>query len=108
EVVWLGSTTAGGGKGKVAFYFRDEVELLLAGESPPRSLSEDACRVRDWLRTQGASFLPDIANATTLRQPEVYDAVWALVWAGEATNDTFDPVRSPRRPQAVAPDPKTE
>jgi len=100
-VVWLGSTTPGGGKGKVAFYFRDDVGLLLPSEGPPRSLSQNAFRVRDCLRARGASFLPDVAAATNLGQPEVYDALWELVWAGEATNDTFDPVRSPRRPQPV-------
>ncbi|HEY8692538.1 MAG TPA: helicase-related protein, partial [Chloroflexota bacterium] len=100
EIVWLGSTSPGGGKGKIAFYFRDEVELLLPPEGPPRSLSQNAERVRDWLRTRGASFLQDVANGAKLGQPEVYDALWELVWAGEATNDTFDPVRSPRRPVA--------
>src|SRR5579884_203250 len=105
EIVWLGSTTPGGGKGKIAFYFRDDVELLLPSEGPPRSLSENARRVRDWLYARGASFLQDIANGTGLGQPQVYDALWELVWAGEATNDTFDPVRSPRRPQAAAPKP---
>ncbi|HLG69175.1 MAG TPA: helicase-related protein, partial [Chloroflexota bacterium] len=98
EIVWLGSTSPGGGKGKIAFYFRDELELLLPAEGPPRSLSENARRVREWLRNRGASFLQDVANGSGLGQPEVYDALWELVWAGEATNDTFDPVRSPRRP----------
>ena len=105
EVVWLGSTSPGGGKGKIAFYFRDEVELLLPTEGPPRSLSDNARLAREWLRARGASFLQDVASGTTLGQPEVYDALWELVWAGEATNDTFDPVRSPRRPGRSAPGP---
>ena len=103
EIVWLGSTSPGGGKGKIAFYFRDEVELLQPAEGPPRSLSRNAERVRDWLRSRGASFLQDVAAGAQLGQPEVYDALWELVWAGEASNDTFDPVRSPRRPAAVKP-----
>jgi ATP-dependent Lhr-like helicase len=107
EIVWLGSTTPGGGKGKIAFYFRDEVELLLPAEGPPRSLSQNALRVREALRSRGASFLQDVAGAAKLGQPEVYDALWELVWAGEATNDTFDPVRSPRRPARVK-EPETE
>jgi ATP-dependent Lhr-like helicase len=99
ELVWLGSTSPGGGKGKIAFYFRDEMELLLPSEGPPRSLSPNALRVREWLRSRGASFMQDIAQGTQLGLPHVYDALWELVWAGEATNDTFDPVRSPRRPR---------
>ncbi|MDE3075504.1 MAG: hypothetical protein KGJ86_08750, partial [Chloroflexota bacterium] len=100
EIVWIGSTTAGGGKGKIAFYFRDELEALLPLEGPPRSPSDTARRARDWLHARGASFLQDIAAGAGLSLPHTYDALWELVWAGEATNDTFDPVRSPRRPQA--------
>ncbi|HEU0166297.1 MAG TPA: hypothetical protein VFS62_00875, partial [Chloroflexota bacterium] len=107
EIVWLGSTSPGGGKGKVAFYFRDDVQLLLPPEGQPRQVSADAAKVREWLRTRGASFMQEVANGAGLGLPEVYDALWELVWAGEATNDTFDPVRSPRRPQrAAAPDAK--
>ncbi|HLY65414.1 MAG TPA: hypothetical protein VKU60_07765, partial [Chloroflexota bacterium] len=99
EIVWLGSTTPGGGKGKIAFYFRDEVDHLLPAEGPPRSLSQNTQRVREYLHARGASFLQDVASGAKLGQPEVYDTLWELVWAGEVTNDTFDPVRSPRRPR---------
>ncbi len=102
EVVWIGSTTAGGGKGKIAFYFREELELLLPPEGPPRMLSDNAHKVSDWLRSRGASFLQTIASGSGRTYTQVYDALWELVWAGEATNDTFDPVRSPRRPKPEA------
>ncbi|MHB8618310.1 MAG: Lhr family helicase [Chloroflexota bacterium] len=103
EVLWAGSTSAGGGKGKIAFYFRDELDLLLPAERLPRELSAGARRARDWLETRGASFLQDVSAGAGLALPQAYDAVWELVWAGEATNDTFDPVRSPRRPGTQSP-----
>ncbi|HUZ78422.1 MAG TPA: DEAD/DEAH box helicase [Chloroflexota bacterium] len=142
EVVWLGSTTPGGGKGRIALYSREDLAALgvrldsgsprrlgttaaaapaadaraggpLARSQPasllddslaalPNKLSPAACAARHWLRVHGASFLQDVALGCALSMPKAYNALWELVWAGQATNDTFDPVRSPRRPMADA------
>ena len=52
----------------------------------------------------GASFWPDlVAAAGTADESVVLTALWDLVWAGEVTNDTFGPLRVPRRATARRP-----
>jgi ATP-dependent Lhr-like helicase len=54
--------------------------------------------IRDRLLRAGASFWPDLVAATgTADDRLVLTALWDLVWAGEVTNDTFGPLRVPRR-----------
>ena len=49
-------------------------------------------------RRAGASFWPDlVAAAGTADEAVLLTALWDLVWAGEVTNDTFGPLRVPRR-----------
>src|SRR5581483_2170851 len=51
-------------------------------------------RIRAFLGARGASFFRDIYNASGGGdEDEVLDALWDLVWTGEATNDTFAPLR---------------
>ncbi len=40
-----------------------------------------------------------------LAAPELGEALWDLVWAGEVTNDAFAPLRSPRPAPKTAVDP---
>src|SRR5207248_370337 len=58
-------------------------------------------RLREVLAARGASFFPQLlAAARGGFAPELGDALWDLVWAGEVTNDTFHAVRAlltPRR-----------
>ena len=58
-------------------------------------------------RAAGASFWPDLvargrgtADASRVR---ARPPLWDLVWAGEVTNDTFGPLRAPRRATERAP-----
>ena len=58
--------------------------------------------IREQFARAGASFWPDIAAATlgslgTADEAVLLTALWDLVWAGEITNDTFGPLRVPRR-----------
>ena len=65
-------------------------------EGAPDGEIHDA--IRDRLLRAGASFWPDLVAATgTADDTVVLTALWDLVWAGEITNDTFGPLRVPRR-----------
>ena len=97
ELVWIG---AGGlaGSGRVALYFRDDVALLgpppTAGRAaPPTGEQHGAIRRR---LDAGACFFSDLLVDAGLDARALQDALWDLVWAGEATNDAFAPLRAPR------------
>src|SRR5439155_39577 len=52
-------------------------------------------RLREVLQARGASFFPQLlAAARGGFAPELGDALWDLVWAGEVTNDSFHAVRA--------------
>ncbi len=99
ELVWIGAGALGADDGRVRLFFRDRVRLLAnrAGlEGAPDGEVHDA--IRDRLLRAGASFWPDLVAATgTPDERVVLTALWDLVWAGEVTNDTFGPLRVPRR-----------
>ena len=70
-----------------------------AVEGAPDGEIHDA--IRDRLLRAGASFWPDLVAATGIADDTVVlTALWDLVWAGEVTNDTFGPLRVPRRTAA--------
>jgi ATP-dependent Lhr-like helicase len=89
----------------VRLYFRDRIRMLapsLVDEARPDGAVHDALRAR--LAAAGASFWPDlVAAAGTADEAIVLTALWDLVWAGEVTNDTFGPLRVPRRATKRAP-----
>jgi ATP-dependent Lhr-like helicase len=94
-ILWTGAGGAGPRDGKIAFYLAEEAPLLLdppaPGAGPEGPLVE---AIRDHLRTRGASFFPQIVQACgEAAAPTVLDALWELVWAGEVTNDTLQPLR---------------
>jgi ATP-dependent Lhr-like helicase len=95
EVVWLGAEPLGASDGRVVLCFRDQAHLLAPAppDEPPATELHDALRAH--LREAGASFWPELLRASGVPdQDEVLAALWDLVWAGEATNDTFAPVRA--------------
>src|SRR5262245_40107865 len=99
EIVWAGAGALGADDGRVRLYFRDRVRLLAprpgVADAPDGEI-HDALRAR--LLRAGASFWPDlVAAAGTADEAVVLTALWDLVWAGEVTNDTFGPLRMPRR-----------
>ena len=49
----------------------------------------------------GASFWDDLLVAADAPREDVFTALWALVWAGEVTNDLWLPLRAPRRLPAL-------
>jgi ATP-dependent Lhr-like helicase len=96
ELVWLGAGSLGRSSGRVALYFRDDVDLLgpppVRGETPTGAAHE-AVRAR---LEQGACFFTDLLVDVALVPEELQEALWDLAWAGEATNDAFAPLRAPR------------
>jgi len=91
EVVWVGA-----GLDRVAVYFREDAPLLgaPAGAEPSESPAADAIRAA--LRAS-ALFWFDLLAETRLGADEALIALWELVWAGEVTNDAWQPLRAPRR-----------
>ena len=97
EIVWVGAGALGRRSGRVALYFRDDAPLI---GPPPRAVEPPAEPVHEAVRERlraGPCFftdlLTDVAGFTT---EELQNGLWDLVWAGEATNDAFAPLRSPK------------
>jgi ATP-dependent helicase Lhr and Lhr-like helicase len=118
EVCWVGRGRLGRDDGRVALYRPDRLALGLEPPSLEGARDEDRGWLADaleaHLQKRGASFYRDLLAAgleaaraegrSLPGQQETLDAIWTLVWAGIATNDTFAPLRairwgrSPRRP----------
>jgi ATP-dependent Lhr-like helicase len=102
ELVWTGAGALGADDGRVRLFFRDRVKLLASSVTlpdPPEGPVHDA--IRQQLASAGASFWPDLVAASgTADDTVLLTALWDLVWAGEVTNDTFGPLRVPRRASA--------
>ncbi len=91
EVVWVGA-----GLDRVALYFREDAPVLgqIAGAEPPEGELHD--RIRAALGG-GALFWFDLVAETGLETEQALPALWDLVWAGEVTNDAWQPLRAGRR-----------
>ncbi|HTZ06716.1 MAG TPA: DEAD/DEAH box helicase [Gaiellaceae bacterium] len=98
ELVW-----AGAGLDRVAVFFREDAHVLgRPGAAPaPDEPQHDAIRAA---LEGGALFWHDLLAATGLEDAVALPALWDLVWAGEATNDAWAPLRAERRYQAPRPD----
>ena len=91
EVVWVGA-----GLDRVALFFREDAAVLgrPSGAPAPEGGVHDAIRAA--LATS-AEFWFDLLAATGLEAEAALPALWDLVWAGEVTNDAWQPLRSRRR-----------
>ncbi len=92
EVVWRGLEPLGTADGRIALYPADQYRLLAPRSEP--AAGELAARVRDALSRRGALFFHDLVADIGGFAQDVLDALWQLVWAGEVTNDTLEPLRS--------------
>jgi ATP-dependent Lhr-like helicase len=106
ELVWVGAGALGRNDGRVALYFREDVALLgpppRRGEPPatarrgePPATSDVGALVRDRLAA-GPCFFTDLLVDVEEPAEALQEALRDLVWAGEATNDAFAPLRAPR------------
>lgn len=103
EVVWSGHGQIAGRDGWIALHPADAVPLTLADEQVAATDPLDR-RVADVLAPGGAFFAAQIADmvrgqltaaeAAEVSETAITEALWRLVWAGRATNDTFAPVRT--------------
>jgi ATP-dependent Lhr-like helicase len=98
EVVWGGVEPLGANDGRVVLVLADH-DALLARPATPVS-GPVAAAVREYLGRRGAVFFADLARAVGGFPNDVLDVIWNMVWAGEVTNDTLEPLRS--RAQALA------
>ena len=96
EVVWVGAGALGRNSGRVALYFRDDVEAI--GPPPNKSERPDTPE-HDLLRerlTRAPCFFTDLLAELAISPEQIQEALWDLVWAGEVTNDAWAPLRAPR------------
>ena len=97
EVIWVGA-----GLERVALYYREDASALGRPGALPPPEGDAVERLRATLRA-GALFWHDLVSASGLEPEVALPALWELVWAGEATNDAWQPLRSRRRYAAPRP-----
>jgi ATP-dependent Lhr-like helicase len=92
EIAWRGLEPLAPADGRIALYLADHLAAL----APVPVLAEGAlqARIRALLAGRGALFFADLLRETAAFPADLLAALWDLVWAGEATNDTFQPLRS--------------
>jgi ATP-dependent helicase Lhr and Lhr-like helicase len=98
EVVWVGA-----GLERASLYFREDAPVLGRPGALPPPEGEAADAIRAAL-SGGALFWFDLLGATGLEGEVALPALWELVWAGEVTNDAWQPLRASRRFQSPRPE----
>ncbi len=101
-VIWTGRESLGQHDGRIALYTSEHAALLMSDRSASAETPDGVVHqaIRDHLTSRGASFFAQILQATQGFPSETLDALWDLVWSGEVTNDTLQPLRAfmhPRR-----------
>jgi ATP-dependent Lhr-like helicase len=99
EVVWAGVEPLGANDGRVTLTLADHDALLARTSAPVEGAVAGA--IRDQLRRRGAVFFADVARAVGGFPNDVLEVLWQMVWAGEVTNDTLEPLRSRARALAA-------
>jgi ATP-dependent Lhr-like helicase len=94
EIVWRGLAPIAG-SGRIALYTRASFDLLAPTVAPAEGALVE--KVRAHLASRGAVFFHELHRAVGAFPPDVLEALWELVWAGEVTNDTLAPLRSRSR-----------
>ncbi|MEZ4225057.1 MAG: DEAD/DEAH box helicase [Polyangiaceae bacterium] len=92
ELVWRGLESVGPRDGRVALYPKEHYELLAPRPTPVEGAAATAIRAA--LAQRGALFFEDVVAQLGGFSPELLEALWDLVWAGEVTNDSLEPLRS--------------
>lgn len=92
DVIWRGAERIADGVGKIVLYLSAAYSYL--APSPGRADGNVAAKIRDVLEHRGAVFFHDLLRETGGFAPEVANALWEMIWAGEVTNDTLAPLRS--------------
>jgi ATP-dependent Lhr-like helicase len=92
EVVWGGLEPIGPSDGRIALFVADHEPLLAAPAT--RVDGAIAEKIRALLGRRGAVFFAEITRETGGFPGDALEALWDMVWAGEVTNDTLEPLRS--------------
>ena len=105
ELIWVGAGALGRDSGRVALYFREDAPLLGRPVVPgqPRGIDPPQGALHDTIRERlagGACFFTDLLAAADAPASELHEALWDLVWAGEVTNDAFQPLRVGKKSEA--------
>lgn len=97
DVVWAGVSPIGSTDGRIALYTTEREPLLAVPpiEEPPSGPLHE--KIRELFGRRGAVFFNEIARAVGGFPGDVLDALWDLVWSGEVTNDSLEPLRSVAR-----------
>ncbi len=97
EVVWAGVSPIGGSDGRIALYMTEREPLLATPtiEDPPSGPLH--VKIRELFERRGAVFFAEIARTVGGYPGDVLEALWDLVWSGEVTNDSLEPLRSVAR-----------
>ena len=94
EVLWQGHGSLPGDDGWVSLHLADTSHLTLAVPGPDADLSAEQLALLEHLRLGGAHFVTGLAAALGRgTDATVVDDLWALVWGGHVTGDTFTAVR---------------
>jgi ATP-dependent Lhr-like helicase len=91
EVGWLGVAAVGASDGRIALYLAEQMDLLRRPATPVEG--ELPAKIRAALRERGALFFSDLAPLVGGFEPELLQALWDMVWAGEVSNDTLAALR---------------
>ena len=92
EIAWFGAAPIGTNDGRVVLCFRDQAGLHApTADEPPGEPVHEA--IRTALRDRGAAFWPDLLPHVGADPETALAGLWDLVWAGEVSNDTYEPVR---------------
>jgi ATP-dependent Lhr-like helicase len=99
ELVWVGAGALGR-SGRVALYYREDAAAIgpppgRGGERAGGLCSPEHELIRARLE-RGPAFFTDLLAELDAAPEALREALWDLVWAGEATNDAWAPLRAPR------------
>jgi ATP-dependent Lhr-like helicase len=96
ELVWVGAGPLGR-SGRVALYFREDAPLL-GPPAMPGEAAQIGTPAHELLRARllaGPCFFTDLLAELDLPPEAIREALFDLVWAGAATNDSWAPLRRP-------------
>ena len=89
----------GSDDGRIALYLAEHEAVLTRPPVPVEGPL--AASIREVLGRRGAVFFADVAREVGRFPNDVLEALWQMVWAGEVTNDTLEPLRSRARPDSA-------
>jgi ATP-dependent Lhr-like helicase len=105
EIVWVGVESLGQRDGRVGLYLTDRLPVLGPAPAPGAEARLDGREraVLEVLRQRGASFFGPLHEAVGGGYAgETVAVLWALVWQGLITNDSFQALRRYLHPPARA------